>query len=88
MCILPPNAPDADGENLTRQMDMTSTSNNIMSSCKSCSNQAHSGTAQARQIESELEAKTTAFGKLCSGPDGYYRARGESGLAAEQVSAE
>lgn len=40
---------------------------------------------QARQIESELDAKTTAFGKLCSGHDGSYRAKGESGLAAEQV---
>lgn len=41
---------------------------------------------QARQIESELEAKTNAFAKLCSGYDGAYTARGESGLAAEQVS--
>ena len=41
--------------------------------------------SQARQIESELEAKTTAFGKLCSGYDGAHTGRGESGLAAEQV---
>ena len=41
---------------------------------------------QARQIESELEAKTNAFAKLCSGYDGAYTARGERGLAAEQVS--
>lgn len=40
---------------------------------------------QARQIESELEAKTSAFAKLCSGYDGTYTSRGESGLAAEQA---
>ena len=42
---------------------------------------------QARQIESELEAKTSAFAKLCSGYDGAYTGRGESGLAAEQARA-
>ena len=42
---------------------------------------------QARQIESELEAKTSAFAKLCLGYDGVYTGRGESGLAAEQVRA-
>lgn len=42
---------------------------------------------QARQLESELEAKTSAFAKLCSGYDGVYTGRGESGLAAEQVVA-
>ena len=42
---------------------------------------------QARQIESELEAKTSAFAKICSGYDGVYTGRGESGLAAEQVRA-
>ncbi|CAK0750183.1 hypothetical protein CVIRNUC_001970 [Coccomyxa viridis] len=41
---------------------------------------------EARQIESELEAKTSAFAKLCSGYDGVYTGRGESGLAAEQLS--
>ncbi|CAL5227829.1 g10857 [Coccomyxa viridis] len=41
---------------------------------------------EARQIESELEAKTSAFAKLCSGYDGAYTGRGESGLAAEQLS--
>ena len=40
---------------------------------------------QARQLEGELEARTSTFAKLCSDYDGSYQGRGEAGLAAEQV---
>lgn len=42
--------------------------------------------SQARQIESDLEAKISAFAKFCSGYEGSYRGKGETGLAVDQVS--
>jgi Golgi SNAP receptor complex protein 1 len=38
---------------------------------------------QARKLESELDVKIAAYGKLCSGYE-YGYAKGESGLAADQ----
>lgn len=39
---------------------------------------------QARKLESELDAKIAAYGKLCSGYE-YSYSKGESGLAQDQV---
>ncbi|KAK9906593.1 hypothetical protein WJX75_004671 [Coccomyxa subellipsoidea] len=41
---------------------------------------------EARQIESDLEAKISAFAKFCSGYEGSYRGKGETGLAADQLA--
>src|SRR6476619_1972080 len=41
---------------------------------------------QARKLESELDMKLAAYAKLCSGFESGYGAKGESGLATEQVS--
>lgn len=44
--------------------------------------------AQARKLESELDAKLAAYGKICTGYDSSYASkRGEAGLANDQVSA-
>lgn len=40
---------------------------------------------EARKLESELDSRVAAYGKLCSGFDSSYASKGESGLAAEQV---
>ena len=40
---------------------------------------------QARKLETELDSKLAAYGKLAAGYDSSYAAKGESGLAAEQV---
>jgi hypothetical protein len=40
---------------------------------------------QARRLESELEVKIAAYGKLCSSYEGHYRGKGEVGLATDQV---
>lgn len=39
---------------------------------------------QARKLEGDLDIKVAAYGKLCSGYE-YGYARGESGLATDQV---
>ena len=39
---------------------------------------------QARKLESELDVKVAAYGKLCAGYESSY-AKGESGLAQDQV---
>lgn len=39
---------------------------------------------QARKLESELDVKVAAYGKLCNGYE-YTYTKGESGLAQEQV---
>ncbi|EIE24282.1 Qb-snare protein, Gos1/GS28-family [Coccomyxa subellipsoidea C-169] len=41
---------------------------------------------EARQIESDLEAKISAFAKFCSGYEGSYRSKGETGLATDQLA--
>ena len=45
----------------------------------------HVGYAQARKLETELDSKLAAYGKLAAGYDSSYAAKGESGLAAEQA---
>lgn len=40
---------------------------------------------QARKLESELDAKLAAYGKLAAGYDSSYAGKGESGLASQQV---
>lgn len=39
---------------------------------------------QARKLESELDIKVAAYGKLCSGYE-YGYSKGESGLATDQA---
>lgn len=41
---------------------------------------------QARKLESELDIKVAAYGKLCSGYE-YGYSKGESGMATDQVGA-
>ena len=43
--------------------------------------------AQARKLETEVDVRLAAFGKLCAGFDTTYGTRGEAGLATDQVGA-
>lgn len=40
---------------------------------------------QARKLETELDVRLAAFGKLCASFDTTYGTRGEAGLATDQV---